>query len=114
MTTLDGPTRFLQLLRLIADDEDKLNSMMGVGLVLRTGRVLTGPPNVTVAMDGETSMGGPMVFDDTKGDLLVPYDFLLAPNDLVVLAPMSKRRWSIVQKIRPSTDVNDSRNGYNG
>jgi hypothetical protein len=75
--TLDGPQKLLDVLRTIADNEDKLNALTGTGLVLRTGVVLTSLPEITIAMDGESSLGGPMVFDHSKGDLLIPEDLFL-------------------------------------
>lgn len=104
MTTIDGPQRLLDVLRNIADNEDKLNALAGTGLVLRTGIVLTSLPEVTVAMDGESSMGGPMIFAEHKGDLLVPEDLLLTKGDTVVMAPLSKRKWVIMFKTRTTNE----------
>src|SRR5580765_6693785 len=115
MTTLDGPTKLLAILRSIADDEDKLNALTGVGVVLRTGTVLTHTPTVTVVMDGESSMGGPMIFDQSKGDIVVPEDTLLARGDSVVMAPLSKRSWLVVSSIRGGGDpLYRGRLGFDG
>lgn len=102
MTTLDGPQKLLDVLRVIADTEDKLNALTGTGLVLKTGVVLSSLPEITIAMDGESSMGGPMVFDESKGDLLVPEDLFLTKGDTVVMAPLSKRKWTVMFKTRTS------------
>jgi hypothetical protein len=102
--TIDGPQKLLDILRLISDNEDKLNALSGVGMVLRTGIVLSSLPEVTVAMDGESSLGGPMIFDEAKGDLLVPEDILLTRGDTVAMAPLSKRRWVIMFKTRTSIE----------
>lgn len=108
MTTIDGPQRFLDLMNEVAGNADRMNALIGVGLVLKTGTVQSGPPDVTVAIDGESSMGGPLVFEDSQGDLLVPEDMVLVPGDTVVLAPMSKRKWVILQKSRdPITSPGD-------
>jgi hypothetical protein len=104
MPTLDGPQKLLDVLRVIADNEDKLNALTGTGLVLRTGVVLTPLPELTISMDGETSMGGPMIFDHSKGDLLIPEDLFLTTGDTVVLAPISKRRWVILFKTRTTNE----------
>jgi hypothetical protein len=117
--TIDGPQSLLGVLRAIADNEDILNAQMGVGIVLRTGIVLTSMPEVTVAMDGESSMGGPMVFNEAKGDLLVPEDSMLTAGDTVVMAPLSKRKWVILFKTRRGNEtiyrarygLNNDRNG---
>lgn len=101
-TTIDGPQKLLDVLRNIADNEDKLNALSGVGLVLRTGVVLSSLPDITVAMDGESSLGGPMIFSESKGDLLVPEDILLTRGDTIAMAPLSKRRWVILFKTRTS------------
>jgi hypothetical protein len=102
--TIDGPQSFLNMLRAIADNEDVLNAQMGVGIVLRTGIVLTSLPEVTIAMDGESSMGGPMVFDHAKGDLLLPEDSMLTAGDTVVMAPLSKRKWVVLFKTRKTNE----------
>jgi hypothetical protein len=98
--TIDGPQSLLSVLRAIADNEDVLNAQMGVGIVLRTGIVQSSLPTVTIAMDGESSMGGPMIFDHAKGDLLLPEDSMLTAGDTVVMAPLSKRRWVVLFKTR--------------
>jgi hypothetical protein len=98
--TIDGPQKLLDVLRVIADTEDKLNAQTGVGLVLRTGVVQTSLPEITIAMDGESSLGGPMIFNEAKGDLLIPEDLMLTQGDTVVLAPLSKRKWVILFKTR--------------
>ncbi len=100
--TIDGPQKLLEVLRVLADNEDKLNALSGVGMVLRTGVVLSSLPEVTVAMDGESSLGGPMIFEEAKGDLIVPEDILLTRGDTVAMAPLSKRRWVIMFKTRIS------------
>lgn len=108
MTTIDGPQRFLDLLNEVAGNADRMNALIGVGLVLKTGTVQAGPPDVMIAIDGESSMGGPLVFEDSKGDLLVPEDMTLVPGDTVVLAPMSKRQWVVLKKSRdPVTSPGD-------
>lgn len=104
MSTIDGPQKLLDILRDIADNEDKLNALSGTGLVLRTGVVLSSLPEVTVAMDGESSLGGPMIFEEAKGDLLVPEDMMLTSGDTVAMAPLSKRRWVIMFKTRLSRE----------
>jgi len=119
MTTLDGPQRLLDTLRYIADTEDKLNALSGTGVVFRTGVVLSSLPQLTLSMDGESSMGGPMIFDASQGDLLVPEDLFLTTGDTVVLAPLSKRKWVVLFKTRTSADqvyrarygINNDRNG---
>lgn len=103
-STIDGPQRLLDIFRSIADSEDKLNALTGTGLVLRTGIVMTSLPEITVAMDGESSMGGPMIFEEAKGDLMVPEDLFLTRGDTVVMAPLSKRRWVIMFKTRTAQD----------
>jgi hypothetical protein len=102
--TIDGPQKLLDVLRTIADNEDKLNALTGVGLVLRTGIVMSSLPEVTVAMDGESSLGGPMIFEEAKGDLLVPEDLMLTRGDTIVMAPLSKRRWVVMFKTRTSPE----------
>jgi len=104
MTTMDGPQKFLTLLRNIADQEDKMNALTGTGLVLRTGVVLSALPEITISMDGESSMGGPMIFDHSKGDLLIPEDLFITKGDTVVMAPLSKRRWVILFKTRTTDE----------
>jgi hypothetical protein len=104
MTTIDGPQKLLDVLRNIADNEDKLNALAGTGLVLRTGIVLSSLPEITVAMDGESSLGGPMIFAEHKGDLLVPEDLMLTKGDTVVMAPLSKRKWVIMFKTRTTNE----------
>lgn len=81
-----------------------MNALTGTGLVLKSGVVLSSLPEITISMDGETSMGGPMIFDHAKGDLLIPEDLFLTKGDTVVLAPLSKRRWVILFKTRVSDD----------
>lgn len=112
--TLDGPQKLLDVLRTIADNEDKLNALTGTGLVLKTGVVLTSLPEITIAMDGESSLGGPMIFDESKGDLLVPEDLMLTKGDTVVMAPLSKRKWTIMFKTRTSeSQIYRARYGLN-
>jgi hypothetical protein len=114
MPTLDGPQKLLDVFRTIADNEDKLNALTGTGLVLRTGVVLTSLPELTISMDGESSLGGPMIFDHSKGDLLIPEDLFLTTGDTVVLAPLSKRRWVILFKTRlGSEQIYRARYGLN-
>lgn len=100
MTTIDGPQRFLDLMREVAGDADKMNALIGVGLVLKTGTILSDPPEITVAIDGESSMGQALIFDESKGDLLVPEDLRLTTGDTVILAPFSKRQWVVLLKMR--------------
>lgn len=108
MTTIDGPQRFLDLVNRVAGEADRSNALIGVGLVLKTGTVQSGPPDTTIAIDGESSMGGALVFEDSQGDLLVPEDMVLVPGDTVVLAPMSKRKWVVLKKSRdPITSPGD-------
>lgn len=103
-STIDGPQRLLDIIRSVADNEDKLNALSGTGLVLRTGVVMTSLPEVTIAMDGESSMGGPMVFEEARGDLLVPENMILTKGDTVIMAPLSKRRWVVMFKTRTSQE----------
>ena len=114
MATIDGPQKLLDVLRVISDNEDKLNALAGVGVVLRTGVVLTSLPDISISMDGESSLGGPMIFSEAKGDLLVPEDILLTRGDTVVMAPLSKRRWSIMFKTRTTgSEIYRARLGLN-
>ena len=65
-------------------------------------------------MDGESSLGGPMIFEEAKGDLLVPEDLMLTKGDTVVLAPLSKRKWTIMFKTRTTqSQIYRARYGLN-
>jgi hypothetical protein len=101
-TTLDGPQKFLDIVRDIAGQADVLNAMMGVGLVVKTGVIMTDPPDVTVSIDGMSSMGGQFILSEAEGDLLVPEDLRVTSGDTVALIPLSKRQWAVLFKTRNS------------
>jgi hypothetical protein len=114
MTTLDGAQKFLDMIRNVAGESDVMNALMGVGLVVKTGVIMTDPPDITISMDGMTSLGGQFILSESLGDLLVPEDLRLTSGDTVMLIPVSKRQWAVLCKTRNGiTPVHVARYGVN-